>query len=269
MGRRRIVRTPSEEREHQLRRKEMRRARIRAQTDEQRAIARAKHAELQRRRRQNAALREREAADRRRRREDPEVRQLEAAKHRARREIEAVRLREIEARRLHRQNAANRQHDAEAHRTRRREDAALRRREAEARRQRRQDPEVRQLEAAKHRLRRQDAATPCGWVQFLRFPGVTVTRIPLYPVELCDQHSLCSSDYEDSQSLHRLARRLDSGMITQEGKVDCCLQTDGTGKIDGSVQTENAAKMTFEVPSKKFLKVAEVQTEESSWLQVK
>lgn len=33
------------------------------------------------------------------------------------------------------------------------------------------------------------------------------------------------------------------------------------------MQTEDAAKITFEVPSKKFLKVAEVQTDESPWLQ--
>ncbi|XP_037524143.1 uncharacterized protein LOC119401425 isoform X2 [Rhipicephalus sanguineus] len=155
MGRRRIVRTPSEEREYKLRRKEMRRARIRARTDEQRAIERAKHAELQRRRRQDAALREREAAERRKRREDPEVRQLEAEAQRARREDAALRRREAEARRKRRQDPALRQMEAEARRARR-EDEAVRAREAEARRERRQDPVTRQLEAAKHRARRED-----------------------------------------------------------------------------------------------------------------
>lgn len=312
MGRRRILRTPSEEREHQLRRKEMRRARIRAQTDEQRAIARAKHAELQRRRR----------------REDPEVRQLEAAKHRARREIEAVRQREAEVRRLHRQNAAVVQHDVEAQRAKWRE--------AQARRRRRQDPEARQLEAAKRRLRRQDAAVrqreaearrrhreraalrqraalervdfvcdvcsrpaELSPIRTSHVPMLTAQRpskdvpsfmlcpscqsdlrmgaippltrssaYPANPAGLCEYHSLCSSDYEDPQCLQRPARRLNSERNAQESKVDCCLQTDGTGKVDCFAQTEDAAKMSLKVPSKKCLKVAEVQTEDSStWLQ--
>ncbi|XP_054934101.1 uncharacterized protein [Dermacentor andersoni] len=153
----RIVRTPSEELENKLRRKEARRARIRAQTEEQRAVSRSKHAEFQRRRRQDAELRQREAEQRRQRRQDPAVRQQEAAKHRARREDAAVREREAEARRQRRLNPAVRQQEADAHRARR-EDAAVREPEAEARRQRRQDPAVRQQEAVEHRVRREDAA---------------------------------------------------------------------------------------------------------------
>ncbi|XP_075531841.1 uncharacterized protein LOC142564648 isoform X2 [Dermacentor variabilis] len=151
----RIVRTPSQELENKIRRKEARRARIRAQTEEQRAVSRSKHAEFQRRRRQDAELRQREAEQRRQRRQDPAVRQQEAAKHRARREDAAVREREAEARRQRRLDPAVRQQEADAHRARR-EDAAVREREAEARRQRRQDPAVRQQEAVKHRVRRED-----------------------------------------------------------------------------------------------------------------
>lgn len=157
MGRPRIVRTPSEEREHKLRRQEARRARKLAQSEEQRAVSRAKHAELQRRRRLDAELREREAEERRKRRQDPIVRHLEAYAHRVRRENAAVRERELEANRRRRQDPAIRWQEAYAHRVRR-EDAAVREREAEARRQRRQDPTVRQQEACAQRARREDAA---------------------------------------------------------------------------------------------------------------
>lgn len=155
MGRPRVIRTPSEEREFQLRRKEMRRVRLLNQTEEQRAIMRSKQAALQRRRRQDAALRERENEARRRLRADPVIRQLEAAKQRARRADEAVRLREAEARWRRRQNPEVRQLEAAKHRERRK-DIAVRLREAEANWRRRQNTEVRQLEAARHRARRED-----------------------------------------------------------------------------------------------------------------
>ncbi|KAH6924107.1 hypothetical protein HPB50_012010 [Hyalomma asiaticum] len=117
MGRPRVVRTPSEEREFQLRRKEARRARLRNRTEEQLAIARARNAAAQRRRREsNAEVRQRELEARRQRRQDPEVRRLEAAKHRARREDAAVRLREAEARRRRRLNSEiqKRENESEA-----------------------------------------------------------------------------------------------------------------------------------------------------------
>ncbi|XP_054934099.1 uncharacterized protein [Dermacentor andersoni] len=319
MGRPRIVRTPSEERERKIKRKEARRARIRAQTEEQRAVSRSKHAELQRRRRQDAALREREAEERRLRRQDPVIRYLEAAKHRARREDAAVREREAEAKRQRRQDPAVRQQEAYAHRARR-QDAAVREREAEANRRRRQDPAVRRQEADAHRARREDAAVreretearrqrrliehtalfggqifnnpfgyACDVCRRLGFKAdlspICVPHVPLlsaaFPTEDVPSFMLCStchsalemgtipvphrstSDDEDLQSaLQILAKEIYSKQNAQEGKVDCCLQTDGTGKTDCFVQTEDASKKTFEVPTVKCVKIAAVQTEE-------
>ncbi|XP_075531852.1 uncharacterized protein LOC142564649 isoform X7 [Dermacentor variabilis] len=77
------------------------------------------------------------------------------------------------------------------------------------------------------------------------------------------------SDDEDSESpLPNLAKQFNSEQKAQESKVDCCLQTDGTGKIDCFVQTEDAIKKTSKVPTGKCMKVVvAVQTEECPRLQ--
>ncbi|XP_065307521.2 uncharacterized protein [Dermacentor albipictus] len=355
----RIIRTPSEEREFINKRKEARRARIRVQTQEQREAARAKHAEIQRRRRQNAAVREREAEARRQRRQDPELREKEAAERRARRKDAAVREREAEAKRQRRQDATLREKEAAERRARRedlavrkretetrrqrrqdpvfrlleaaerrarREDAAVREREAEAKRQRRQDPAVRQLEAAKHRARREDPAVrereaearrqrrlrehtslfggqfgnPFGYtcdvchrlgfkadlspirtphvpllsaefpnedvpsfmlcstcqkaLQSGTVPALSRSNIcldPAVPTELLEVNLVCRSDDEDSESpLPNLAKQFNSEQKAQESKVDCCLQTDGTGKVVVAVQTEECPKLQSHEPTK-------------------
>ncbi|KAH6923355.1 hypothetical protein HPB50_000440 [Hyalomma asiaticum] len=86
----RIIRTPSEERALKNKRKEARQARIRAMTQEERDLARAKQAEQRRLRRQLAAVKAREAEARQRRRQDPALREKEAAERRARRADAAI-----------------------------------------------------------------------------------------------------------------------------------------------------------------------------------
>ncbi|KAH6924109.1 hypothetical protein HPB50_012012 [Hyalomma asiaticum] len=159
-GRPRIVRTPSEEREYQLRRKEARRARIRNLTEEQRAIVRSKEAAAKRRRREaNAALRQRENEAQRRRRQNPKVCQREAGMMGRRGRPRIVRtpsqereyqLRRKEARRARMRNLTEEQR------------AILKQRAIEAERRRRQNPKVLQRDAAKHRARREDEAADCS-----------------------------------------------------------------------------------------------------------
>ncbi|XP_037525437.1 arginine and glutamate-rich protein 1-B isoform X1 [Rhipicephalus sanguineus] len=365
----RIVRTPSEERQY---RKEARLVRIRKQTEEQRAIARSKHAALQRRRRQDAALREREKEARRRRRARTAnvqralgqrtcgsglIAQVEADKRRASRAKrgdrgdEVVRQRKAEAKRRRRQDPEIRQLEA-AKRRARRQDEVVRQREAEAKRRRRQNPEIRQLEAAKRRARREDLAVrlreaedgrrrrqnqreakeeasqaqEADWQSRLRqrtqlskgqneccdacfcpafeeqlspidttyvsllaveFPNEDVDSFVLcslchaalrarlrniyaHPVNatgLCVDHFLCSSDYEDTQSLVHSCTQENYQQQAGKAKVDCCLQTDGTGKIHCLVQTEDTLKRTAELSTDKCTRVIAVQTEEWPWLQ--
>ncbi|XP_037525440.1 uncharacterized protein LOC119402377 isoform X3 [Rhipicephalus sanguineus] len=329
MGRRRVVRTPSEEREFQLRRKEMRRARIRNLTEEQRAIVRSMNAAAQRRRREDAALREREKEARRRLRADPEIRQLEAAKHRERRRDLQVRLREAQARWRRSQNPEIRQLEA-ARRRARREDLAVRLREAEDRRRRRQnqreamggvhcEEEASQAQEAdwQSRLRQrtqlskgqneccdvcfcpafEEELSPIdtAYVSLLavEFPnedvdsfvlcslchaavragatpallGSNIYAHPANTTGLCEAHILCSSDYEDTQSLVHSCTQENYQQQAGKAKVDCCLQTDGTGKIHCLVQTEDTLKRTAELSTDKCTRVIAVQTEEWPWLQ--